>query len=366
MSNRSVTLNAVGDICLGDSLISLGFGVRSTLAAEGPSHLLAQVDGFLRDADFLFGNLESTLSDHGWLSDDPRTQYLRGSPQAIATLAEGGFDVLNVANNHTLQYGVEAWNETMACVSAAGIRTVGVADTSGDYHSVPIFLSKNGIRIAVVGYSYEWEQYFDGAPMYAVGHNDNVEADIIRLREKADFVVVSLHWGLEYMEFPSQDMVRLAHRLIDAGCDAIIGHHPHVMQGIEHYRDGVIAYSLGNFVFDKMWWRPCLDTAIAKFTFSLKPRRRVDLELVPLMINERYQPAPLTGSQFQAAVARQNRRDRQVSRVADATARRYRVRQKIVLQMLNFTKMLHIFRNLARYERSVRKHLILRKVLRLP
>ncbi len=368
-TTKTVTLNAIGDICLGDSLISLGFGIRSTIAAKGPEHLFRHAAPILQDADFLFGNLECVLSDEGWDESNPKSQYLRGTPAAIEALTPLGFDVLNVANNHTLQYGPEAWQETLAQVREAGIETLGTSTSASGsdspYHSPPVILSRNGLRIGILGYSYEHEQYFEGPPLYAVGDREHILADLNRLRTEVDFTVISLHWGLEYMSYPSGDMVDLAHGLIDAGCDAILGHHPHVLQGTERYGQGVIAYSLGNFIFDKMWWDPCLDTAIAKLKFTTGPERRVDLEMIPLRINSEFQPVQPAGAEVQRAQHRLEKLDRKVHHDAAAKGPSYGLRQKFILQLLNVAKMGHIFANLSHYKSNIRRHLILRKVLRI-
>lgn len=369
MTTGQLTLNAVGDICLGDSLISLGFGVRSTIAEQGDDHLFRQATPLLRNADFLFGNLECVLSDDGRNEEDPKSQYLRGAPEAISTLEPLNFDVLNVANNHTLQYGQAAWDETLSQVRGAGIQTLGVAssaeETSSGFHSDPVILEKNGLRIGLLGYSYEWEQYFDGNPPYAVGDRDHILADLALLKPDVDFTVISLHWGLEYLTYPKRDMVDLAHDLVDAGCDAILGHHPHVLQGTERYGSGVIAYSLGNFIFDKMWWGPCLNTVIAQLRFTAGPERRVDLTLTPLRINKQFQPVPLKGREAESAKRMLASLDRNVHRDDPGARISYSLRQKFILQQLNVAKMGHIMTNLSRYRSHIRRHLILRKVLRI-
>ncbi len=370
MTRRHLILNAVGDICLGDSLISLGFGVRSTLAGQGNNHLWEFAAPTLREADFLFGNLECVLSDDGWDAANPKSQYLRGAPAAIAALMPPGFDVLNVANNHTLQYGETAWHETLKRVQDAGIRTLGVAVTPEDeargYNSRPVVLEKDGLRLGILGYSYEREQYFEQDPLYAVGLREHILADLERIKPQVDFVVISLHWGLEYMSYPSQQMVALAHELIDAGCDAILGHHPHVLQGVERYDGGVIVYSLGNFIFDKMWWRNCLHTAVARLTFTAGPHRAVELEMIPFEINRRFQPVPMSTEANSAAMNRLATLDDKVHSDHGSGIFSYRRRQQAMLQALNVAKLGHILSNLLRYESGLRRHLILRKVLRLP
>jgi poly-gamma-glutamate synthesis protein (capsule biosynthesis protein) len=110
--------------------------------------------------------------------------------------------------------------------------------------------------------------------------------DIDSLGNEADYVVVSCHWGIEFVDFPSPNIKRLARQMADAGADIILGHHPHVPQGIEKYKDSIIFYSLGNFLFDFLWSRRSRESMIAKIRIS---GGKVEYDLSPVRINDKYQ-----------------------------------------------------------------------------
>lgn len=129
---------------------------------------------------------------------------------------------------------------------------------------------------------------FGTAPLKA----DIIEEDILSTKELADIIIVSLHWGYERERYPLPSQRNLAHKIIDAGVDLIIGHHPHVLQGIEHYKDGFIAYSLGNFVFTaksyfKMWGNEEKESIILKCGISKKGIEKIDM--IPIHVSDSFQ-----------------------------------------------------------------------------
>ncbi|MPZ18414.1 MAG: hypothetical protein GEV06_10945 [Luteitalea sp.] len=363
MSKDELVLNAVGDVCLGDSLISLGFGTRSAIEACGPHFIFDAIRDVLKNGDLLFGNLECVLSDRGLERRDPQSVYLRGAPEAVEACVDAGFHVMNIANNHTLQYGAEAFRDTTRLLRNNGIAPLGIA-SGGEYHSEPVILERNGISIGFLGYSHEWEQYFDGDPLYAATRREGILADLTRLRRSVHYVVVSMHWGLEYMTYPSRDMTHLGRILIDHGCDVVLGHHPHVVQGCERYKHGLIAYSLGNFVFDKTWWQTCLRTVVVQITFARDRRVGVSHALIPVRVRRNYQPAPVDGQTAQRELAAHARLRDAINRDLGRGPLTYARAQKLRLVLLVVLKFAHIVLNIRRYEPHVRRHLILKKLLR--
>jgi len=115
----------------------------------------------------------------------------------------------------------------------------------------PGIIEKNDVRLGFLGYCKKGEYTAtDSTSGAALFDEEIIKEDIRSIKNKVDFVVLSLHWGIELSEYPSPEQVEMAHRLVDAGAEVIIGHHPHVLQGIERYKRGLIFYSLGNFIFD--------------------------------------------------------------------------------------------------------------------
>jgi len=199
----------------------------------------------LKNKDILFGNLETVLSNRGKKAE--KAVVLCSPPEKVSYLEDAGFDVLNTANNHIMDSGVEGFHDTLEVLRKVGLAFVGANDEPAKDH---VILKKQGIRLGFLGYM---EGGFE-LPENNVWINRLEPADIMRdielIKEQCDFVIVSLHWGIENVFYPSSKQIELAHRLIDYGATVLLGHHPHVIQGIEEYKDGLIAYSLGNFQFE--------------------------------------------------------------------------------------------------------------------
>jgi poly-gamma-glutamate synthesis protein (capsule biosynthesis protein) len=296
MAETDVRLVAVGDIMLGDYALCLGRGVSSAIRKRGPDHPFVHVGDCLREGDIVFGNLEAVLSNRGVKRGSVRSLAMRGDPQAAEGLRRAGFNVVSLANNHALEHGWEALKETMSALSERGIGYVGVG-SSPEEGREPLVVTAKGMAIAFLAYCL----VHDETAYLSVDNPRDICGDVAKARTRADLVVVSLHWGNEYIHRPSPDQVRLAHDIIDSGCTVILGHHPHVLQGIERYNEGLIAYSLGNFVFD-MWGRNTRESAILKVVLS--KAGVTDLEVVPVCINRSYQPEVLSGHEGKQVLSR--------------------------------------------------------------
>ena len=264
-----VTVVAVGDLQLGDSAIRAGFGFRTAYpSGDQFARALEDVRPQFADADVVFGNLECTLSEQGLVPSRWRSVQMRGHPGFAEALRATGFNVLNVANNHANQHGDAAFHETVELLRAQGISACGVRGKS-PWHSEPVSLvTRDGSRVGVLGYSRRPRQFGDGTPPYAEGSDDVICADVRRLKATVPQVIVSLHWGEEFVTKPSQAEVGFAHRLFDAGASLVLGHHPHVLRPIEESPKGVVAYSLGNFVGDMVWYSDFRRGAILRCTLG--------------------------------------------------------------------------------------------------
>jgi len=287
---RTAILHAVGDISLGDHPLCTGFGTHSRSRREPASFPFAHVKSLLAGADLRFGNLECTLSERGLQPKDFHSVQMRGHPAYVAGLVEAGFHVLNHANNHSMQHGPEPFLDTVRMLKQADIGVCGVAQGTA---STPVIVTTNGLRVGFLGYSLRPRQYFSETPLYAEGSSESITADVRALRPSCEIVVVSLHWGDEFIDRPAPADVQLAHAVVDAGADLIIGHHPHVLRGVEQYGAGWIVYSLGNFVCDMLWEDELRDTAVAEC--RLTPAGVEHVRLIPMRINDDSQPVPLNG-----------------------------------------------------------------------
>lgn len=285
--NDTVKLMAVGDVMLGDHPICIGHGVGSLIREKGPEFVFENVSEILNKADITFGNLESVLSDEGIDPSDLRSVQLRGSESSVKGLTCAGFDMMSIANNHCLEHGQGSLTRTMEILSENDIRTVGVSEDKNRSREL-VILNRNGISFGFLAYCL----IRDETAYCSVEEPHDIVDDVKKVKDDVDILIVSLHWGNEYIRKPSPEGASLAQDIIDAGADLILGHHPHVLQGVESYNNGVIVYSMGNFVFD-MWQRKMRESMIFSCQFSKDGI--VDFEIIPIYINDHYQPTLIHG-----------------------------------------------------------------------
>jgi poly-gamma-glutamate synthesis protein (capsule biosynthesis protein) len=286
----AVVLHAVGDIALGDHPLCTGFGTHSRSRRKAPAFPFEHVSGVLSSADLRFGNLECTLSERGLRPHDYHSVQMRGHAGYLSGLVDTGFHVLNVANNHSMQHGPEPFEDTVKMLSEAGIGVCGIARGTA---SAAVVVTVKDLRVGFLGYTLRPRQYFTETPLYAEGSPESMVTDVRALRPDCDVLVVSLHWGDEFIDRPSPADVDVAHSIVDAGADLIVGHHPHVLRGVERYGRGWIVYSLGNFVCDMLWGEELRETAICEC--RLTREGVADVRLIPVRINDACQPVPLAG-----------------------------------------------------------------------
>ncbi len=344
-------IKAVGDIMLGDHPVCIGHGVDSTIRKHGFEFLFDGVRDALKGGDILFANLEAPLSDVGRRPDALSSIELRGRPDYARRLAMIGFNFINIANNHAMQHGIDAFRDTADNLDLAGIRVVGLAN--GDFCK-EVYWSDGQTSIIFLGYSLRPEKFFHGKTPYALGSEGLVAEHVRKLRRAVNHpIVVSLHWGDEYLNYPSPAQVRFARGLIDAGANLILGHHPHVLQGVEQYGSGLIAYSLGNFIFDK-WQRNPRETIVLSVEIGVNGIE--SWSVTPVKINKKFQPQIATGSTsaaiesklFAYSAALGNERDpmhrRSSHQYAKIAAKAY-----LVFRLHSYA---YFIRNIQRYELS--------------
>lgn len=240
---QKITLVAVGDICLAK-------GVEQAMRSKGQGYPFAALRGHLKQADIVFGNLECCLAISG--KAVPKKYNFRGRPENVKALKDAGFTVVSLANNHSLDFGKDALAETLTHVRNAGIVAVGAGMSIRSAHAVRI-VTVRGNRIGFLAYLGLFPPVIPlttGKPAVAMADLESVKRDVAAARKKVDVLIVSMHAGKEYSFTHSSRQETIAHAAIDAGADMVIGHHPHVVQDSEVYRNRPIFYSLGNFVFD--------------------------------------------------------------------------------------------------------------------
>ncbi len=245
-ASASLTLAAGGDV-IGDRKVG------DFIDSQGGEAALSGVAPLLSRADIAYVNLESPASDQG-TPDPDKDVVFRGRPQLVTGLRSAGIDLVSLANNHALDWGEAALTDTIARLSAAGIGAAGAGENLAAARA-PAVMDVNGDRAALLAYSLILPAGFRAGQERAgvnPGRPDQQRLlkDIRATALEYEWVIVSIHWGVEYESAANADQRALAHRMVEAGADVVLGHHPHVIQGLEIYQNAVIAYSLGDFVFD--------------------------------------------------------------------------------------------------------------------
>ena len=241
---RPVLLAAVGDV-------NLGNGPGALIDAYGPRYPWTATAPTLRAADVAFGNLECAVSTRG--APVPKLYNFRGRPAALRAMARyAGFDVLNLANNHTGDYGTQALLDTVKHVRRFGMKAVGAGGSLASA-AEPRVVTRLGLKIAFVGFSNILPAAFYAGPDKAgtqPATPELIAAGVKRAKRRAHVVIATFHWGVERATTEDARQRSFAAVALANGADAVIGAHPHVLQPIERRgRHRLVAYSLGNFVF---------------------------------------------------------------------------------------------------------------------
>lgn len=302
MAKDFLRLAFVGDV----SLALLNVAGASVSEFRGWPAIREAVGGY----DFLVGNLECCLVDSR-CSEEAQSQLMAVPAEAASFLRTVGFSDLCLANNHILDCGAEAIEVTRECLSSHRIRAFGAGSNLRDAEAVA-FADHDGHRVAFLG-ACDSTEYYAGngragtAPLEKARLGQRVRVAVA----EADLVVVTLHADLEFSEVPGRWRQRLSRWLIEQGAHLVVQHHPHVLQGIETYRGGVIAYSLGNFIFrlrgnryqeDKVGVFDSLVLVVEANLRGGKPR--LAHRVVPVYIGDDHFPRCVTGPSREKAMQR--------------------------------------------------------------
>jgi len=268
-------------ICFTGDLL-LDRGVRLKIGYAGIESLFEEVSPIFRKSDFTCVNLECQITT----IDNPQEKryVFRANPEWLSSLREAGITHLNLANNHTLDHSIVGLEESIEYITNNTLIPTGYSSSSASSNN-PCLLDNGKIKCALFSFillPLENCIEVDGKPY----PNYSTPEKVIETVEKyiADDdqipVIVQFHWGLEYSLIETNEQIELAHRLIDIGVDAIVGHHPHVVQQVEFYMGKPILYSLGNFVFDN----PLPETSTGLIAI-LKINKNQDVILETVEIN---------------------------------------------------------------------------------
>ncbi len=281
---NEVSILAVGDIMLSRSVETLMKSKNNWLLPfELTKNITAKVD-------IAFGNLETSIFSGRPIQTGEFA--FRTDPKAVAGLEAAGFDLVSLANNHTPNFGQAGLQKTFEELQKAKIEFVGAGNNSAEAGQ-PIIIEKNGLRFGFLAYTYSLyvaPSYFAKENQAGVNPMDleKMKNDVLALEPQVDFVIVSMHDGVEYEAQPTDEQEKFARTAIECGASLVLGSHPHVVQTMEKYQDGYIFYSLGNFVFDQLWSEQTRRGLAIKAIFDKKGIKQI--QLLPIYINKDFQP----------------------------------------------------------------------------
>ena len=277
--NNRITICSVGDLMIGDSPLYASVGVGSKYS-DVRGKLFSNCKEAFESADIVIGNFEAVVHD-------PQNKSLHEiqmccPKEVIKELRDVGFSVLNIANNHSMQHGIEGFENTKKSCKEYGIQAIGIKDEE------PYIKEVHGVRMAFLSLCIHLEWY---EPDYILYENrmERVLRAIQDLRANDDklTIILSVHWGDEFATYPSNAQIAFAHRLVEYGANVILGHHSHVYQGIEEYKGGLIVYSQGNFISD-MVPEICRQTGIIRIEIVNDNEIKVNYTLLPFEIKKNY------------------------------------------------------------------------------
>lgn len=285
----SITVSMVGDCTLGTDV---NFDQSTSFDAfyqmkNDPGYFFQNVKDIFTADDLTVANMEGTLTTSN--DRQQKTFAFKGNPSYTEILTQGGVEATNLANNHSHDYGDQSYEDTIQYLEADGITTFGYDRTA--------VMDVKGIKVGLIGI-YELK---DG-----LGRQQQVIDTIREVKDQgAQVIIVSFHWGTEKSNIPDDIQKTLAHLAIDQGADLVVGHHPHVLQGIEKYQGKNIVYSLGNFCFGGNKNPSDKDTMIFQQTFTVENGKLVEddvTNIIPCSLSSEsgynnYQPMVLEGSE---------------------------------------------------------------------
>jgi poly-gamma-glutamate capsule biosynthesis protein CapA/YwtB (metallophosphatase superfamily) len=287
LADEVVKVAAVGDI-----MLARGLGDRILTGED--AYPFSAVEHLLIDADLAIGNLETALGEGG--QAEKKGYTFLAPPQAATALGHAGFDVLSLANNHAMDYGPLTLLQAIELLEEQGVRIVG-AGIDAAHAYAPLQMDIANLNLAILAFvdvpvevrgfdTRTWRAHETSSGV-AWADAERMRSALALAHESADFTVVLLHSGYEYISAPSPPQQAAARLAIDAGADLVIGHHSHVLQGVEYYASGVIIYGLGNFAFEE---GGVLESGLMNIWIDSEGIR--SLEFVPLLVGQDGRPIP--------------------------------------------------------------------------
>lgn len=322
VQETTITISAAGDCTLGTDE---GFNYKRSFkgkydAVQDPAYFFQNVQPVFAQDDLTIVNMEGTLTEE--TTREPKQFAFKGDAEYAKILTAGAVEAANLANNHSFDYGKKSYEDTIAALEAEGISSFGYERTA--------VMDIKGVKVGLAG-------------VYELAEHINCKQDMLdniaSLKEQgAQIIIVSFHWGQEKENVPSDVQVELAHTAIDNGADLVLGHHPHVLQGIGEYKDKNIVYSLGNFCFGGNSAPSDMDTMIFQQTFTVKDGKLQEdnvTNILPCKISSayeegynNYQPILAEGEQKEKIFERLSEYSQKAQEAGDRLAQESAVQDK--------------------------------------
>lgn len=322
VQETTITISAAGDCTLGTDE---GFNYKRSFkgkydAVQDPAYFFQNVQPVFAQDDLTIVNMEGTLTEE--TTREPKQFAFKGDAEYAKILTAGAVETANLANNHSFDYGKKSYEDTITALEAEGISSFGYERTA--------VMDIKGVKVGLAGV-YELAEHIDC--------KQDLLDNIASLKEQgAQIIIVSFHWGQEKENVPSDVQVELAHTAVDNGADLVLGHHPHVLQGIEEYKGKNIVYSLGNFCFGGNSAPSDMDTMIFQQTFIVKDGKLQEdnvTNILPCKISSayeegynNYQPILAEGDQKEKIFERLSEYSQKAQEAGDRLAQKNVVQDK--------------------------------------
>ena len=322
VQETTITISAAGDCTLGTDE---GFNYKRSFkgkydAVQDPAYFFQNVQPVFAQDDLTIVNMEGTLTEE--TTREPKQFAFKGDAEYAKIFTAGAVETANLANNHSFDYGKKSYEDTITALEAEGISSFGYERTA--------VMDIKGVKVGLAGV-YELAEHIDC--------KQDLLDNIASLKEQgAQIIIVSFHWGQEKENVPSDVQVELAHAAVDNGADLVLGHHPHVLQGIEEYKGKNIVYSLGNFCFGGNSAPSDMDTMIFQQTFIVKDGKLQEdnvTNILPCKISSayeegynNYQPILAEGEQKEKIFERLSEYSQKAQEAGDRLAQKNVVQDK--------------------------------------
>ena len=279
-AHKPVTLGFMGDVMLGRL-------VDVVIAHKGYRYPWGNMRDLLHKNTINIINLETTLTRS--TQKVPKVFNFKARPEAACVLQEGAVTVANVANNHILDFGITGMQDTLGALKKAGIYSMGAGITQAAAQR-PVIIEKNGIKFGFLGFTDNeptWAagSHKPGINYVKVGDIQTIQEQVKKLRPYVDYIILSIHWGPNMRQRPTQEFIDFAHKIIDAGVDIIHGHSAHVFQAVEIYKNRVIFYDTGDFIDDYAVDSKLRNDQSFLFTVTLDKNTSKKVNLIPVIIS---------------------------------------------------------------------------------